>query len=210
MKTHSSHQHRATHKVQRHLGLLLLQGMLVCGLVACENTSVEEVPVAQDVADVPAIDEPDTATQSEEAAPATTDPRYPWAIPEGWVLDETPRRMRIATYMAPTPSGDQEVAVTRFPGRVGGELANINRWRGQMGLTPIAEADLEQYIERFSADGFDGYQVRIDSPQGVMLAAGVFDNSIEQTWFVRATLTEAAKADAIETDFFAMAKSIMR
>ena len=41
---------------------------------------------------------------------------------------------------------------------------------------------------------------RIESAQGVMLAAAVYDGSIDQTWFVRATLPNISIADQIEAD----------
>ncbi len=116
--------------------------------------------------------------------------------------------MRLATYIAPDDSGPVEVAITRFGGRVGGDLANINRWRGQMGLPAIDGAELEAAIVRFSATGFDGYETRIEAPSGVMLAAGVYDEAIEQMWFVRATVPDAAVADRLQADLFSMARSI--
>lgn len=211
----------STHKLHRrppHSNLsiacvLASQLAIVIGLGGCGDPSVQEQQVAKGVEDIPAAsqaDLPSDGQHTEPEADEATDHGFPWAVPEGWAFDETPRQMRIATYMAPTDSGQQEVAVTRFPGRVGGELANINRWRGQMGLAPITQGELEDQIERFSAEGYDGYQVRIDSDRGVMLAAGVFDESVEQTWFVRATISEASTADQIEEDIFAMARSIMQ
>ncbi|MFG0300469.1 MAG: hypothetical protein ACF8K1_12795 [Phycisphaerales bacterium JB047] len=193
--------------------LLACHVAIAFGLVGCDDASVQEEQVAKGIEDIPApeqTDEPSGGQPADTGTPEQHDSGFPWAVPEGWVLDETPRQMRIATYMAPTESGEQEVAVTRFPGRVGGELANINRWRGQMGLAPIEQVELENQIERFSAEGYDGYQVRIDSDRGTMLAAGVFDESINQTWFVRATLSEASLADQLEEDVFAMARSIAR
>jgi hypothetical protein len=186
---------------------------IACTLFACDEAGVQEEQIAKGVEDIPAsvqANEPGDRLDAEPETPGASDSRFPWAVPEGWVFDETPRQMRIATYMAPTDTGQQEIAVTRFPGRVGGELANINRWRGQMGLAPITQGELEDQIERFSAEGYDGYQVRIDSDRGVMLAAGVFDESVEQMWFVRATISEASTADQIEEDIFAMAQSIMQ
>lgn len=201
--------------------LLACQIALACGLVACDDAAVEEQQIEKGIENIPA---PEQATEStiqptaeptgeqpaQADSPGPSDPRFPWAAPEGWVLDETPRQMRIATYMAPTDSGQQEIAVTRFGGRVGGELANINRWRGQMGLAPIGETQLDDTIERFAAEGFDGYQLRIESAQGVMLAAAVYDGSIDQTWFVRATLPNTSIADQLEAGVFAMARSIAR
>lgn len=116
--------------------------------------------------------------------------------------------MRLATYIAPDPGGPVEVAVTRFGGRVGGALANINRWRAQMGLGPIGEDELGASISRFSAAGFDGYEIRIESPRGVMLAAGVYEDAIDQMWFVRTTVPDAEVADRLGDDVFRMARSI--
>lgn len=118
--------------------------------------------------------------------------------------------MRIATYIADTPSGQVEIAITRFPGDVGGVLANINRWRGQMGLGPVLESGLESTINRFEVPGFSGYETRIDSDRGVMIAVGVHDQSIDQTWFVRATVDSAQAADDVQDKLFAMARSITR
>lgn len=116
--------------------------------------------------------------------------------------------MRVATYMAPAATGKVEVAVTRFPGRVGGELANINRWRGQMGVPTIDATGLEAAIKRFSAAGFEGYETRIESAKGVMLAAGVYEAASDQTWFIRATAKDAAEADGLQGGVFGMARSI--
>jgi hypothetical protein len=190
--------------------ILSCQLVLACALIGCEDASVQEEQIAKGVEEIPASaptepSAPENVSANDTSNPADTG--FAWTAPDGWVLDETPRQMRIATYMAPTPNGQQEIAITRFPGQVGGVLANINRWRGQMGLAPISESGLEEYIERFSTEGFEGYQVRIESERGVMLAAGVFDSSIEQTWFVRATTSDASVADAIESDVFAMARS---
>ena len=190
-------------------------------MAACDKTEVKEEQIEKGIEQIPASQpddrpeaqpeqQPTVQTTEESPSQLRTDPGFPWMVPSDWKLDETPRQMRIATYMAPTSEGDQEVAVTRFPGRVGGELANINRWRGQMGLSPINESELEENIERFTSDGFDGYQLRIESDRGAMLTAAVFDESTNQTWFVRTTLSNADLADQLESDVFDMARSIMQ
>jgi len=58
-----------------------------------------------------------------------------WTLPAGWTPDPTPRDMRVATLRSP---GGAEVAITRFAGPGGDLLANINRWRNQLGLSPVA------------------------------------------------------------------------
>jgi hypothetical protein len=49
--------------------------------------------------------------------------------------------MRYAT-LTPPGGGKAEVSVVVLPGPAGGEMANVNRWRGQIGLPPLDEAGL--------------------------------------------------------------------
>jgi hypothetical protein len=64
-----------------------------------------------------------------------------WALPKGWTETRSAGGMRYAT-IKPTAQGKIEVSVTVFPGPAGGELANVNRWRNQIGLSPVDEAAL--------------------------------------------------------------------
>ena len=181
--------------------------LFASAMLGCERRGIEERTVDKGVERAPDASTNSSATSPQPATPVDSE-AWPWTVPAGWTEDPEPRPMRLTTYLAPAPGGPVEVAVTRFGGRVGGELANINRWRGQMGMPPIGEADLEGAIVRFSSSGYDGYQTRLDSPDGVMLAAGIYEESIDQTWFVRATVANAEAADQIEADLFTMARSI--
>ena len=49
--------------------------------------------------------------------------------------------------------GGAEVAITAFPGDVGGVLANVNRWRGQVGLDPLDEPGLAQATQSLDSNG---------------------------------------------------------
>jgi hypothetical protein len=60
-----------------------------------------------------------------------------WTLPSGWTEDKA-RRDRVATLLL----GSLELSVTKLGGTAGGPLANINRWRGQLGLPALAEAEL--------------------------------------------------------------------
>lgn len=73
-----------------------------------------------------------------------------WTLPEGWTETE-PRPMRRANF-AIGESG-LELAVTSFPGDVGGLPANINRWRGQLGLPPVAESAMLPFVTEMLVDG---------------------------------------------------------
>jgi hypothetical protein len=64
-----------------------------------------------------------------------------WTLPAGWKDAPGGGDMRYATLTAPG-QGNLDITVTRLSGPAGGELANVNRWRSQIGLPPMAEADL--------------------------------------------------------------------
>ncbi|MFI5346481.1 MAG: hypothetical protein ACHQ51_08915 [Elusimicrobiota bacterium] len=64
-----------------------------------------------------------------------------WKTPAGW-NELAGNGMRVATFELPKGPGKAEVTVVALPGDVGGELANVNRWRGQLALPPIDETQL--------------------------------------------------------------------
>src|SRR5688572_30404543 len=61
-----------------------------------------------------------------------------WTKPQDWRRDETARAMRELTFFAGPEGSTAEVIVSRMGGSFGGLLANINRWRQQVGLAPVA------------------------------------------------------------------------
>ena len=61
-----------------------------------------------------------------------------WALPEGW-SEAAGSGMRFATLKAPV-EGELDISVVVLGGSAGGEAANVNRWRGQIGLPPLDEA----------------------------------------------------------------------
>ncbi len=64
-----------------------------------------------------------------------------WKLPPGW-KELAGNGMRAATFRLPQAAGKAEVSVVVLPGDVGGELANVNRWRGQLALPPVTEDGL--------------------------------------------------------------------
>lgn len=74
-----------------------------------------------------------------------------WSLPGGWTVDPRPRDMRVATIKL--SDGGSEVAITRFAGPGGDLMANINRWRNQLGLAPVADPT-DQPSESIELAGF--------------------------------------------------------
>ena len=70
--------------------------------------------------------------------PRPTEGVLHWTLPKGWTETDG-GGMRFATLKAPA-AGKLDVSVVVLPGPAGGELANVNRWRGQIGLPPMDEA----------------------------------------------------------------------
>jgi hypothetical protein len=72
-----------------------------------------------------------------------------WETPAGWSMGPA-APMRLATLT----DGTAEIAISAFPGDVGGTLMNVNRWRQQLGLPPLAsQADAEAAMATVDVDG---------------------------------------------------------
>jgi hypothetical protein len=74
-----------------------------------------------------------------------------WVVPAGWE-NGGDREARHATFYAGNPTDPAEVAITPMGGAFGDILSNINRWRAQVGLAPVATAE-EQPTQRIELAG---------------------------------------------------------
>lgn len=119
-----------------------------------------------------------------------------WTVPSHW-QSKPASAMRKATYLITGEGGaTADLSVTAFPGAVGGELANVNRWRGQLQLPPLAETEIEGTISRITVNGLHVALVDLtggpaDKPQR-MLGAIVPSNGAN--WFFKLTGPEALVA----------------
>ncbi len=198
---------RHTLRLSLPAALLLTAG---CGDPAIEESVVPSQAETPSESHTPAPASsavPPTNAQTPAPSASTSDAGgWPWTTPESWRFVPGERPMRLATYEIADESGPVEVAVTRFPGDVGGMLANINRWRGQVGLGPIAEADIPAMLTTFENPGFTGATMLLEGPQQHMLAASIHEPAADRTWFVRVTTTPEAAA-RVRAEFDAFARS---
>lgn len=106
----------------------------------------------------PASMPPATAMPPAGAAPAqdfatASGPGLAWTAPQSW-QSRPAGMMRKATYALPGPAGAPlDLAIMAFPGDVGGEIANVNRWREQVGLEPLGPAEATASVQRIEANG---------------------------------------------------------
>lgn len=77
-----------------------------------------------------------------------------WTAPAHWVA-KAPGAMRKGSFAIKSENGgaDADLSITAFPGDTGGLLANLNRWRGQVSLPPLAAGELEGALEHFDGAG---------------------------------------------------------
>lgn len=105
---------------------------------------------------------------------------YP--VPEGW-LEFAPSSIRKANFKISNATGNAEVSVTVFPGDVGGNLANVNRWRQQIGLPPIDSETLKTVLKPTLISNHPGYYVKIEGSTNSILGAMLPFHGA--TWFVK-------------------------
>jgi len=125
-----------------------------------------------------------------------------WNAPSNWIV-KPPTSMRRGSY-ALGQEGAVDLSITAFPGDVGGPIANVNRWLGQVGLPPIEEADLPGYVSHVSANGLVFFLADTGSkdpshPQRIIAAVASWQGN---SWFFKMTgPTEAVgkeKADFLD------------
>ncbi|MBI3879337.1 MAG: hypothetical protein HY301_04645 [Verrucomicrobia bacterium] len=78
-------------------------------------------------------------------APAASS-SFKWKVPDGW-QSVTPGQMQDAKFSVPANGAAKaDVTVSIFPSDTGGTLGNVTRWRRQIGLGEISEADLAKLV----------------------------------------------------------------
>ena len=111
------------------------------------------------------------------------------APPESWDLATPfgPEKARFS--ISEGRIGSANVSMTVLQGDGGGMLGNVNRWRGQLGLEPVEEKDLEDLLKPVEALGeearlvdFTGTSKRSQLEERLI---GVIAPQGELTWFYK-------------------------
>lgn len=119
-------------------------------------------------------------------------PTPKWSPPADWVADP-PNPVRKGSWTIPpasnAPAGAQpaEISVNVFQGQLGGLLANVNRWRGQVGLDPtLTDATLATCVASLTIGGLPAQLITLDGPDGRSLE-GAFVFLPDRVWSFRLT-----------------------
>ena len=115
-------------------------------------------------------------------------PHVTWTTPEGW-LEQPASSMRVGSFLIKGKDGQTaDVSVVPLAGDAGGDLANINRWRGQIQLPPLTDADLAQQSRTITSRGRSMRWVDFVSEQTARplkrITAVIYKKG-DQTWFFK-------------------------
>jgi len=129
-----------------------------------------------------------------------------WDLPKGWTQSLT-GGIRYATLKAPI-GGNVDASVVVLAGPAGGELANVNRWRSQIGLPPLAEEALGTARKSIAtkAGPLSLYDFVSEGNVKTRLVAGIA-TSDDNTWFFKMTGDADAVGKALP-DFTKLVESI--
>jgi len=177
----------------------------VLGLAACRQEEVTHFRVAKEAPSPGAMMAGDMAgSRGGGTAPApgagdvpppptVAGPSLKWTLPRGWSQSVGGGGMRYAT-LTPPASGRIDGSVVVLPGPAGGELANVNRWRGQIGLAALDEGGLAaaRKVLKTRAGAVNVYDFTSEGQKRSRLVAGL-TSAEGNTWFVKLT----GDADAV-------------
>ncbi len=174
----------------------ITSGMLALLLVTagCRDSEVLDYRISKENdADIPTANAATTAVPSPAMQPSpalavASGAVLTWTAPVAWQLKALGQmRKGSFTLAGPDAATTADLSITAFPGAVGGELANINRWRGQLSLASITEEELSANVTRAVVAGGLAFTVVDiagggDQPQRIIGAMVPFDQAM---WFFK-------------------------
>lgn len=146
------------------------------------------------------------------AAPGRAKRTIAWKAPDAWTESPSSSNILFAVYTASSEAGDVRITVTKLRGDGGGTLSNINRWRGQVGLGPVASLDQQPMSDLSVGDrklslldldsqGNDAAQIQR------MLAVIIPRPEENQTWYFKMT-GPSATVDTFKDSFADFVRSV--
>ena len=190
--------------VSRPLLALVLLPLLLAACRKAEVTSYRvpaekdpELPMAAAApAGMPGATPAAGGSMAETAVPTAEGPGLAWTAPAAWQAKPL-SAMRKGSYSVGAAGAAADLSITAFPGDVGGDLANVNRWRGQVQLPPLDDASLPAAVARLEQNGLKMTVVDFASgsaaPQRILGAIVPFNGG---TWFFKLMGPDAVVAAA--------------
>ncbi|HEX7570024.1 MAG TPA: hypothetical protein VF492_05930 [Verrucomicrobiae bacterium] len=182
-------------------------------LTGCGRDSVKVYKVdANDTTTAPAVPAAMPATlPGDLPAPDNSSlPKLKYTLPDGW-KEKALTQLRVASFEVPDNGKTADVSVIPLSGTAGGDLANVNRWRGQVGLSPLPETELQKLAEKAEVAGqaADLYDVTGTAPGSgdAERIIGVISHRDNTAWFFKLT-GDAALVEKQKANFIAFLQSV--
>ena len=140
---------------------------------------------------------PEIAAAAQTGPGALAASSLAWTVPAGW-KSRPATGMRSASFAVPAAGGECELSVVTLPGDAGGALANVNRWRGQLGEAALDAGSLAKAAGKVFAPAGTLLEVEINGAggqAGEAMAAAILSTD-ENTWFFKLTGKGKAVAQA--------------
>ncbi len=185
----------------KHKSLSLI-ALTVALLSACRQDAITVQRVPKEAAPVMPMG---AAGGEMPSAPAQTGAT--WSAPKNW-KEKAVSQMRVGSFEVPTASDPVDVSIVPLAGDAGGDLANINRWRGQLGLPPVEESGLAAITHHQNVGPYNALVVEFFStdPKPKRLLAAVIQHG-GTTWFFKAT-GPGADVEKLKPEFLKFAGSL--
>jgi len=91
--------------------------------------------------------------------------KWHWVMPDSWTEAPAGRMVKARYVIGSGPEIPIELTISAFPGSVGSPLSNLNRWRGQVGLGPISEDLLPDFLTDLEIHHLPAYQADVIGPE---------------------------------------------
>jgi len=182
------------------LGLMLL----AVALAGCGRDNVKVYRLSNDDSSS-AAPPPNATAAPDQNQNSAAQPQLQWTLPAGWT-EVAPGEMSIASFKVQGQnSTEADVTVVPLPGSAGGDTANVNRWRGQVGLSAATADELQKMGETVQVGDQSATLYDIAGSDNAKRILGVIQQRSGMTWFFKMT-GEAALVEHQKPQFTAFLK----
>ena len=108
-----------------------------------------------------------------------------WSTPKDWVPQPLGSLKKGSWKVTDGNTGSAEVSVLVFPGDVGGDFKNVNRWRGQAGLEAWDEATFNANKKAITVDSHAGVLVVLESQKSDQAIIGAIVPVGSNSWYFK-------------------------
>ena len=122
-------------------------------------------------------------TPQESIKPYEIKLKADWPVPFYWQEQEAVP-MSEATYLIRKANDEALFTITKLEGASGSLLANVNRWRSQLDLEPIAKDTLKQHVDALVLNQKRYYITKQVNTHKSMLVA-IYKPSLDITYFLK-------------------------